>query len=287
MKFALVLLLVVPHAWSEVLRAYSEFTRFDPLGNIIRVDRGAEPRHILSPGFARNGYASLRIVVRLDKPASFSLEIGQNPVNAVKPQLYKEIYEEHNGEWIPDRLLPVGLPYKGRIPDPAVNVSGQTTATFWLDMWIDAKAEVDRIKIEPQLYVYDDWYTWPMEVRIMEPVYPKVSTSSVDLPPATARSDSTAIAALRQEFCGDKPKAAESVLTTRQLIRRNALQHTALGRVRNEQATRDALVRSSGAASVEAWCQSKQPPSTGPEWYLRFRDQIFNSRPAPRLRRSP
>jgi hypothetical protein len=30
---------------------------------------------------------------------------------------------------------------------------GQKVVTFWLDMWVDAKAPVDRIKVEPQLWV--------------------------------------------------------------------------------------------------------------------------------------
>ena len=30
---------------------------------------------------------------------------------------------------------------------------GQTTVTFWLDMWVAKNAMVDRIKVEPQLWV--------------------------------------------------------------------------------------------------------------------------------------
>lgn len=285
MKPMAVLLLVAAGCKAEVLRAYSEFTRFDPFGKIVKADRGAEPRHVLSPGFARNGFASLRIVVTLDKPASFTLEVGQNPIDAVKLQLYKEVFEQHSGEWIPDRLLPVGLPYKGSIPDPGAAVAGQTTATFWLDMWVDAKAEIDRIKVEPQLNVYNDWYTWPMEVRIIEPVYPKFAPGAAGLPPAAVRADAPAISALREAFCAATAAPGESYLSARQLIRRNVMQHLALGRARNEDAMREGLLKSSGAATVAAWCETRQPPAAGPEWYLRFRDLIFNSNPAPRLRK--
>jgi hypothetical protein len=283
MKQIAMLLLAAGGCNAEVLRAYSEFIRFDPFGNIVKADRGAEPRHILSPGFARNGFASLRIVITLAKPASFTLEVGQNPIDAVKVQLYKEVFEQHNGEWIPDRLLPVGMPYKGSIPEAGTGLSGQTTATFWLDMWVDAKAPVDRIKVEPQLNVYDDWYVWPMEVRIMDPVYPKFTPGGAGLPPATVRADAPAIAALREAFCGATASAGEPYLSARQLIRRNAMQHLALGRAWNEDAMRQGLLKASGAATVAAWCETKLAPTGGPEWYLRFRDAIFNANAAPRL----
>ena len=65
----------------------------------IRTDRPAGSRYgraaaHLSPGVPRNAFSSLRIVVTLDKPAKYILDIGQNPENAVKATLYKEKFEK-------------------------------------------------------------------------------------------------------------------------------------------------------------------------------------------------
>lgn len=274
----LILLLAagVPANATDILRVFSEFTRFDPFGNIVKADRGTSPpRHILSPGFPRNGYASVRIVIRLDKPASFTLDIGQNPIDAVKVQLYREVHEEVAGEWIPDRLIPVGLPFQGSIPDKLSNVQGHNTVTLWLDMFVAPNADVDRIKVEPQLNVYDDWYTYPMEVRILEPVYSAAAPTYGSLVPAANPADHAAYGLLRQEFCGVREPPAQQVLTARQLIRRNVAQHLALGRAKGKPAMEAALLKASGAASIKAWCESSRTPPAGPEWYLRFRDALF------------
>ena len=139
-------------ARNNTLRVFSEFTRIDPFGRIVKQDRGtAAPRHILSPGVPRNGFSSLRIVVALDKPTKYILDIGQNPENAVKATLYKEKFEKAGEQWIPDGLELVKIPYESTFPDNAV--PGQTAITFWLDMWVAKDAKVDRIKVEPQLWV--------------------------------------------------------------------------------------------------------------------------------------
>ena len=82
-------------AQTSTLKVVSEFTRIDPFGEIVPQDRGkAEPREFLSPGIPRNAFSSLRIVVTLDKPATYVLDIGQNPENAVKATLYKERFQK-------------------------------------------------------------------------------------------------------------------------------------------------------------------------------------------------
>ncbi|MGH9627220.1 MAG: hypothetical protein ACRD7E_02485, partial [Bryobacteraceae bacterium] len=167
---------------AQPLRLYSVLTRIDPLGEIVPQDRGATPRHILSPAVPRNAYSSFRLVVSLDTPQDFTIDVGQNPENAVQVSLYKEVYEKHGETWIPDRLLPVSLPYEGKVPDTPESGAGQTTVTLWMDIWVAGDAPVDRIKVEPQLYADDEWTSYPMEVRIISPVVPKVSYKFTPLP---------------------------------------------------------------------------------------------------------
>ena len=87
----------------------------------VRADRPTGPRDSrapahLSPGVPRNAFSSLRIVVTLDKPAKYILDIGQNPENAVKATLYKEKFEKLGDQWIPDGLEPVKIPYEVEVP---------------------------------------------------------------------------------------------------------------------------------------------------------------------------
>ena len=50
--------------------------------------------------------------------------------------------------------------------------SGESSQVLWMDLWLDANALVRRVKIEPQVGIDGDWVTYPMEVRVMEPVVP-------------------------------------------------------------------------------------------------------------------
>ena len=46
-------------------------------------------------------------------------------------------------------------------------VSGNSTQVFWMDLWTARDAPVQRIKVEPQLHVNNDWVIYPMEARVM------------------------------------------------------------------------------------------------------------------------
>lgn len=277
MRALLLLAAAIPGvAQIDTLRVFSEFTRIDPFGKIVRQDRGtAEPRHILSPGIPRNAFSSLRIAVSLDKPGKYILDIGQNPENAVKATLYKERFEKVGDQWIPDGLEPVKIPYESVFPEESI--PGQTAITFWLDMWVAKDAPVDRIKVEPQLWVAtaDDWYTYPMEVRLLEVVIPPVAPATAALPGVAERSDSAAAAVLRSVHCGAPVRGTpgKPADTARALIRRNALQLAAL----NNRAAAAHLLKVSRMSTVSAWCSGKLPDPAGPEWVLRYRDLVLQT----------
>jgi hypothetical protein len=262
-------------AQTSTLRVVSEFTRIDPFGEIVPQDRGkTEPREFLSPGVPRNAFSSLRIVVTLDKPATYILDIGQNPENAVKATLYKERFEKHGDTWIPDGLEAVKIPYEGIFPSD--DIPGQKSTTFWLDMWVDRNAPVSRIKVEPQLWVStaSDWFTYPMEARILDSILPAVTPTGVALPAVTERSDAAAMGALQARFCAAKEQPGAAALNARSLIRRNVLQHLS---AKDPQLTAKFL-KASGATTIEQWCSSKPAPASGPEWYLKFRDLVVQAR---------
>ena len=257
------------------LHVHSPLTRIDPGGEVVKADRGKlEPRHILSPGFPRNAYSSVRIVVEFDKPESYTLDVGQNPENAVKATLYREVFVETANGWIPDSLQPVSIPYKGFPTD--FRLPGQRVVTFWLDMWVDRKAEVDRVKVEPQLYVtsVDDWVIYPMEVRIQDPVVPDLKPRASKLPPVTAPADESVHGPLRAAMCGlaETTGSRAGQLTVRDLLRRNVVQHMALAG--DTASLQQAFTKASGIDAA-VWCKAPSTPPAGPEWYLRLRDLIY------------
>jgi hypothetical protein len=253
-------------AQTSTLRVFSEFTRIDPFGQIVPQDRGtAEPRTILSPGVPRNAFSSFRIAVSFDKPAKYVLDIGQNPENAVKATLYRERFEKHGDLWLPDGLQEVKIPYEGEFPD--TDIPGQTAVTFWLDTWVSKTATVGRIKVEPQLWVssVNDWFTYPMEVRVLDAILPAVQPKPAALPDVTDRSDSVLMGALRTAFCKVADPPGDAGLNARAFIRRNALQMVAAKKA----ALGEKLLAS------RTWCANSVLPASGPEWFLKIRDSLL------------
>lgn len=269
------LLIACSPAFGYKVYVYSEFTRIDPWGKVVPQDRGqAEPRHILSPAIPRNATSSLRIVIEMDKPGKFQLDIAQNPANAVRPNLYREVYQKQGDTWVPDKLVPVPVPYDGKEEDFAI--PGQTHVSFWLDMAVKKDAEVDRIKVEPQVYIFalDDWFSYPMEVRVAQAVIPAVDVRPAALPDVSARSDMAALAPIRARVCGVAPKNGPQELTARAMIHRNAAILMSLA----GDSAKPALAKVARAPSLEAICAEKLTGGDGPEWFLRFRDSIVRQK---------
>ena len=283
MRFALFLLLTAAFAHGDKVHVYSPFTRVGPDGEVVKPDRGnAAPRHILSPGVPRNAFSSLRIVVELDKPGGYFLEIAQNPDNAVKATLYRENWIETPQGYIPDTLTRVSIPYQGFATD--FRLPGQRVVSFWLDMWVDENAPVDRVKVEPQLWPESvkDWIVYPMEVRIQQPVVPAAGPVALPpLPPLTASADAVTYPFLQSTLCGislPSTKTEEPGQTTnRLLLRRNVAQQLMLAKGVDAKAL---FAKALQLPDPQPWCRKPVTPPAGPEWFLRFRDAIYRAKGA-------
>jgi hypothetical protein len=223
-----VFLLLVSAAWSQPLRVYSEFAQIDATG---RVTAPAEPREILSPAIARNAFWSFQVVVDVPRGTPYQLYIAQNPENAVEVTLYRE-----NGE----RLEKVSQP-----------VSGNSTQVFWMDLWTARDAPVQRIKVEPQLHVNNDWVIYPMEARVMT---------------ATVPDGKRAGQGMRSYLCSTPAASPSDTGSVLSLRFRNGEQDVALAAT----APKDELRKLFGA------CDAPAPPD--PEWYLRIRDYLLRLR---------
>jgi hypothetical protein len=226
-------------ARAQSLRVYSEFAQIDATG---RVTAPAEPREILSPAIARNAFSSFRVVVEVPRGTPYQLYVAQNPENAVEVTLYRE-----NG----DRLEPVAQP-----------VSGNDTQIFWMDLWTARDAPVQRIKVEPQLHVNNDWVIYPMEARVMEATAGEVGRGvGGDEPPAQV---------IRQFLCSRFPAIDYGAVPPGP--------SAASKRVRN--ALQD-LTLATGAPRAELqtlFGSCVSPIPADPEWYLRIRDYLLRLR---------
>lgn len=219
---ALLLLLSAP-AWAQSVVVYSEFARFGAAG---RVASPSEPREILSPALVRNGFTSFQVVVGAEPNARWRLHVGQNPENAVRVTIYRESGRE---------LEPADLP-----------VDGEGLQIFWMDLWTAPNAPVQRIKVEPQLYVNGDWVTYPMEARVSEARLP--DAPQID------------------PFCPfQKPASSHEVAA---LQFRNAAQDYALA-AQLPEAERKRLL---------ALCQGSSADGSPSEAYFQIRDVLFRAR---------
>ena len=215
---------------------YSEFARIESNGNVSAPET---PREILSPALARNAFTSFQIVIQAPARMPYRVWIGQNPTDAVKVTLYRE-----NG----NKLEPVSEP-----------VEGDSTQVLWMDLWTGGRATVQRVKVEPQLGINNDWVIYPIEARVMDARVPEGAW-----PTGTA----VPVEVMRNYLCnGPKPPAAPAGPVSVESLRfRNSQQDLALAR----QAPKADLQKLFGACDA--------PASPDPEWYLRIRDYLFRQR---------
>jgi hypothetical protein len=268
---------------AQSLRVYSEFYRIDPFGKPIPADSGPEPREIISPAVARNGFTSFRIVVTAPPAIPFTLHIAQNPDNTAEIKLYREIYIKSGETWIPDRLEPVEVPYTGTVAQAVRTIPGQTVQSFWLDARLPATVPPTRFRLEAQLNINQEWIIYPMEVRVQQAVLPAPPESKTGLSPLESPSDSPALSVFREYLCGAPSGKPEPDMSVRLFIRRNALQDAALARAlepsRTRQILHQTLIWSAGFPDLTpaAWCKApKRPDGAGSEWYLKVRQYLLS-----------
>ena len=256
---------------AQDIRVYSEFTRIDPFGQVVRADHGAAPREILSPAVPRNGYSTFRVVVLGQPGTAYTLYAGQNPENAVGLEVYREVYTQSNGEWIPDRLELVSLPHNGVLGTAAL--PGQAAQSFLRDLRVEERAPVRRIKVQPQVWMNDRWIEYPIEVRVVSAAVPEGENHPPRLPDVTDPADAAVAAAYQAAVCSSgTPAGAATELTARSLAVRNAGQDVRKARAGAM------LPEKKDTPQAQSWCGPFRANPLGPEWYLRTRDALYRAR---------
>lgn len=257
---------------AQELYVRSEFQRVGADGKVIPQDRAEHPREILSPAFARNGFASYILTANLPAGIEYTLDIGQNPEEATRLVLYRQSYGS-NG--IPDRLEKVELPVQGKTVE-------EENQTYWLDIWVPAAAPVGRVKIEVQLWVGDRWVIYPMEARITHVQIPKFPVKFWGLPSPEARADAAMISPWRDHLCRPLKNEFQPKFTTIRLLQqRNIQQDVALAKKLGRDVGIQAFVRGGlppEIAVADGWCAAPADQwreQLGPEWYLKVRDHFY------------
>ncbi len=220
---------------AQNVQVYSEFAQINDAGEVLAP---ANPREILSPAVARNAFSSFQIAIQVPSGTKFLVYMGQNPEDAAKVTLYRRRA---------DKLEPIELPY-----------SGESSQVLWMDLWVDAKAPVRRVKIEPEVGIGGDWITYPLEVRVMEPIVPGSAHSQEIASPFEV---------MRAFLCGTKVRPlAARVPAGGDFLFRNAQQDVALAST-SSMPLRDEIKKAMGG------CSAVVPAD--PEFYLRLRDYLL------------
>lgn len=220
---------------AQPLSVYTELAQIDNKGKVIRPSM---PREILSPTVVRNGFTSFQIIVDAPDTTSWQLFVAQNPENAVDVTLYRE-----SG----DRLEKVQAE------------AGSGKQVFWMDLWAKRDAPVERIKVEPQLHINDDWVIYPIEVRIVDAIVPDAPAGG--WPAGVASPEDL----MRGFVCGSQIPAGSS----------GKEPTVASLRFRNAQQDRALAAKASKAELQKRFGPCDAPVSDNPEAYFRIRDFLF------------
>lgn len=262
------LTLAAAAAAAQSVEIYSEFQRPDPFGGIVEVDRGWQPREILSPAVARNAFASFHVAITVPPKESYFLYVLPNPVSACRVFVYREHFAQTPVGWIPDRLTELQrLPDFGVAPDPDDHVEGQNTRVYLVDLWLPPNADVARFRLEVQVKMAD-WIVRPMEVRVMPARVPSVSTGPErSLPAIDAPANAAAIDEFARWTAGAPLTMPPPGDTLRGILRRNAVQDLALA---GEPGLLMSRILDLFRANIAV-----RPPVWGAEWWLRVRDALL------------
>jgi hypothetical protein len=269
--------------YAQSLQVHSEFQRVGPDGRLVRPDAADSSLEILSPEVARNSWAAFHVVVKTPPGSPYHLYIGQNPADTFTTRFYLEKYTNAGGEWVPDSIEEVKLPYTSVLPQP--DMPDQTVQSFFLEVFTPANLVPKRYRLEVQINVSGEWVIYPMEFRVEERTVPPDYAVHYDRMPAPGDPiDQSVLAPLSEFLCGLPALTGESppggTPNIRSLVRRNVEQDMAIARVKQKEypsgKLKELLAQKAGIVDPKGWCRNpSRPAGASPEWYLRVRNFLY------------
>lgn len=264
------------------LKWLSEFRRPAPDGEPVAQDAEGRPREILSPAVPRNGYATFHLVVYAPKGKPYNLYFGANPETVVRHHVFREVFQQESGRWIPERLEEMKLPLQRVISAEEGGIPGQIADVYLVDIFVPLTAAVRRVRVEAQLNVGDDWIVSPLELRLQPATVPLMTSAFGGIEPLGKNSADTSFGVIRQFLCGKPQPYKDAEPSVRSFLRRNAIQDAALAKSLESKPAaqgqlRTALAGSFGAKDAETLCSNPPAPpaSYNPEAYLKVREYLY------------
>jgi len=173
-------LLTTVYGWE--IKAYPEFFRLDPFGELIRVDWSIEEPLSLNSkdegrirlDAARNSYVSFHLAVLDPLGGQFTLEgISDRP--EIELDIFREWFHKNSrdGLYYSDALIPVNFGEKLRLPDPEMKIEGQKVAAFWIDVWVPENAPPGNAMLKFQLASGQESSALEVSIEILPRTVPK------------------------------------------------------------------------------------------------------------------
>jgi hypothetical protein len=179
------------------LKAYPEFLRVDPFGQVVKPDRAADRaqaalaqgRRTISLKGARGGYVSFHLVAELSDAQSYSLELSPAPGesrnktdSSIQTDVYREWfhYVDSDKSYYPDALIPIQLPYHSSFPEPDNRIAGQKAQAFWVDIWIPTSARPGLYLVHAVLKAANHSAALPIALNVMSAVIPDRDVVTMD-----------------------------------------------------------------------------------------------------------
>lgn len=172
------------------LRAYPEFLRIDPFGQLVKADRAAEATQPLNPGRrpialqgARGGYVSFHLVAESSGSTEYTLDLNLAPgYGGMQVDIYREWFHFVDTEqsYYPDALIPVKLPYSSRLPDPDNRIKGQTAQAFWVDIWVPESTQPGVYRGRAVLKAGGRSASLPLDLKVWAAAVPEQDVVSID-----------------------------------------------------------------------------------------------------------
>lgn len=290
--FCLLLMVLSVPLPGQPVRVMTEFARFTPLGDTFPQDRIGEPVEVLSPPLIKGAWNTFRIVVDVEPGEDFQLFVAQNPTNAMRVRVLREVVQETEGKWSIVRRDHVLLPFRSTSIPQAERANGRTCYTFLLEVQPPRNYRTRRLKLEPQLVIDGKWYIYPMEIRVLD-----VDINLRGLPNLSAAVASSEVPEeipdryhadlLREALCGDSGATYLEAMGSRPIRERERYSASLLARALDalsndyedfsSEDVEQLILNVLKVSNKQAWCRHPVFPREqwGPEWPAVLRNRAL------------
>jgi hypothetical protein len=162
------------------LNIWPEHQRPDPFGGVVEADRGPAaplPDHAPIPA-ARGGYISFHVVARLENPGPYEI----NARSGLPIDLFREWFHLTAGkrQYIPDALIPAGLPFRSVMPNPENRIPNQTAQAFWIDVWVPPETVPGKYSVTATIRAGAETSSASVEINVLAAQVPDEDVVTMD-----------------------------------------------------------------------------------------------------------